>query len=56
MRLVNVMGQRYIGTGIQGADKRIEVHGTPGQDAAMFMDGADASRSSATPRTAWATP
>jgi glutamate synthase domain-containing protein 3 len=39
VKLMNVMGQRYIGTGIQGADKRIEVHGTPGQDAAMFMDG-----------------
>jgi glutamate synthase domain-containing protein 3 len=35
----NVNGQRYIGTGIRGKDQRIEVHGTPGQDMAMFMDG-----------------
>lgn len=39
VKLVNVMGQRYIGTGLQGGEKRIEVYGTPGQDAAMFMDG-----------------
>jgi glutamate synthase domain-containing protein 3 len=37
--LNNVNGQRYIGTGIQGKDLSIEVHGTPGQDMAMFMDG-----------------
>lgn len=35
----NVNGQRYIGTGISGRDLRIEVHGTPGNDMAMFMDG-----------------
>ncbi|HEY3318326.1 MAG TPA: hypothetical protein VGK50_07890 [Coriobacteriia bacterium] len=34
-----VNGQRYIGTGISGADRGIEVHGTPGNDLAMFMDG-----------------
>ncbi len=34
-----VNGQRYIGTGISGADRVIEVHGTPGNDLAMFMDG-----------------
>ena len=39
MVLNNVNGQRYIGTGIKGKDLRIEVHGTPGQDMAMFMDG-----------------
>jgi len=39
VRLSGVMGQRYIGTGIRGGDLRIEVDGTPGQDAAMFMDG-----------------
>lgn len=39
VRLNNVNGQRYIGTGIKGSDLRIEVHGTPGQDMAMFMDG-----------------
>ena len=37
--LNNVNGQRYIGTGIKGADLAIEVHGTPGQDMAMLMDG-----------------
>ena len=37
--LENVNGQRYIGTGIKGKDLRIEVHGTPGNDMAMFMDG-----------------
>ncbi len=37
--LENINGQRYIGTGIKGAEKRIEVHGTAGQDMAMFMDG-----------------
>jgi glutamate synthase domain-containing protein 3 len=39
VKLLNVNGQRYIGTGLKGADRRIEVHGTPGQDVAMFMDG-----------------
>jgi glutamate synthase domain-containing protein 3 len=38
VRLLNVNGQRYIGTGIKG-EVRIEVHGTPGQAVAMFMDG-----------------
>jgi glutamate synthase domain-containing protein 3 len=37
--LDNVNGQRYIGTGMSGADRRIEVHGTAGNDLAMFMDG-----------------
>jgi len=37
--LNHVNGQRYIGPGIKGADITIEVHGTPGQDLAMFMDG-----------------
>ncbi len=35
----NVNGQRYLGTGVKGKDLRIEVHGTPGQDMAMLMDG-----------------
>lgn len=39
VRLTGVNGQRYIGTGIKGKDLRIEVHGTPGQDLAMLMDG-----------------
>lgn len=39
VRLLNVNGQRYIGTGVHGGDLRVEVHGTPGQALAMFMDG-----------------
>jgi glutamate synthase domain-containing protein 3 len=39
LRLLNVNGQRYIGTGLKGNGLRIEVRGTPGQAAAMFMDG-----------------
>ena len=35
----NVNGQRYIGTGIRGKGLEIVVHGTPGQDMAIFMDG-----------------
>ena len=39
VHLLNVNGQRYIGTGLRGGDLRLEVHGTPGQAVAMFMDG-----------------
>ncbi|MDO9107704.1 MAG: hypothetical protein Q7U89_01760 [Coriobacteriia bacterium] len=39
VKLMNINGQRYIGTGISGKDLRIEVQGTAGQDLAMFMDG-----------------
>ncbi|MDP2182024.1 MAG: hypothetical protein Q8K99_05565 [Actinomycetota bacterium] len=39
VKLLNVNGQRYIGTGIRAGGVRIEVHGTVGQDLAMFMDG-----------------
>ena len=39
VRLLHVNGQRYIGTGLRTQDLRIEVHGTPGQAVAMFMDG-----------------
>ncbi len=39
IRLMGVNGQRYIGTGLKGPDVRIEVHGTAGNDMAMFMDG-----------------
>ncbi len=39
VRITNVNGQRYIGTGISGAGRRIEIEGTPGNDLAMFMDG-----------------
>lgn len=36
--LKNVCGQRYIGTGLR-TDVAIEIHGTPGNDLAMFADG-----------------
>jgi glutamate synthase domain-containing protein 3 len=39
VRVLNVNGQRYIGTGIKDASRTIEVTGTPGNDLAMFMDG-----------------
>jgi glutamate synthase domain-containing protein 3 len=35
----DVMGQRYIGTGIHVPGARIRVHGVPGEDMAAFMDG-----------------
>lgn len=38
LELVNVNGQRYIGTGLAG-DLRLDVHGVPGNDLAAFMDG-----------------
>jgi glutamate synthase domain-containing protein 3 len=37
--ITGVNGQRYIGTGVSGADRVIEIEGTPGNDLAMFMDG-----------------
>ncbi|MBN2823016.1 MAG: hypothetical protein JXR33_07490 [Coriobacteriia bacterium] len=39
LRIENVNGQRYIGTGLAGKDVKIEVHGTAGNDMTMFMDG-----------------
>ena len=39
VRVTGVNGQRYIGTGISGEDRRIEIDGTPGNDLGMFMDG-----------------
>jgi glutamate synthase domain-containing protein 3 len=39
VRVGGVNGQRYVGTGIGGSDRTIEVEGTPGNDLAMFMDG-----------------
>ncbi len=38
IELFNVTGQRYLGTDLPGAVD-IEVHGTPGNDMAAFMDG-----------------
>ncbi len=37
--LKNVNGQRYIGTGVSAKGVTIEVHGTAGNDMAMFMNG-----------------
>jgi glutamate synthase domain-containing protein 3 len=34
----NVVGQRYIGTGLKG-EVELHIHGTPGNDLAAFMDG-----------------
>jgi len=39
VRLLDVNGQRYIGTGLKADGVRIEVHGTAGNDLATFMDG-----------------
>jgi glutamate synthase domain-containing protein 3 len=38
IKIVNLTGQRYIGTDLPGA-LEIELHGTPGNDLAAFMDG-----------------
>lgn len=38
-RIENVLGQRFIGDGLRGEDILIEVHGTPGNDLAAFMNG-----------------
>lgn len=38
IKLRNVYGQRYIGTGLDGAIE-IEISGTPGNDLGAFMDG-----------------
>lgn len=38
IELVNVNGQRYLGTGVDGKVK-IDVHGIPGSDMGVFMNG-----------------
>lgn len=38
IKLINVVGQRFIGAALSG-DIRLEVHGTPGNDLGIFMDG-----------------
>ena len=38
--LLNVCGQRYIGTNLNGSAE-IHIHGTPGNDLGAFMDGPD---------------
>ena len=39
VRITGANGQRYIGAGLRTQGVRIEVHGTAGNDTAMFMDG-----------------
>ncbi len=39
IELTGVNGQRYIGTGLQAPGVKIDVHGTAGNDMAMFSDG-----------------
>lgn len=41
VRITGVNGQRYLGAGLAAPGVRIEVHGTAGNDTAMFMDGAE---------------
>ena len=41
VRITGVNGQRYLGVGLAAPGVRIEVHGTAGNDTAMFMDGAE---------------
>ncbi|MHA1683949.1 MAG: hypothetical protein ACTSUE_23625 [Promethearchaeota archaeon] len=38
IKLINVVGQRFIGAALSG-DIKIEIHGTPGNDLGIFMDG-----------------
>ncbi len=38
IKILNVTGQRYLGTDLPGQIE-LEVHGTPGNDLAAFMDG-----------------
>ena len=52
--LDNVLGQRYIGTGIT-SEARIEIHGVAGNDLAAFMSGPTI-RVHGNARTGWATP
>jgi glutamate synthase domain-containing protein 3 len=39
VKLINVEGQRYIGTGLTARGVFIEIEGIPGEDLAAFMDG-----------------
>lgn len=39
VRITGANGQRYIGAGLRTPGVRIEIHGTAGNDTAMFMDG-----------------
>lgn len=39
-KLTNIVGQRYIGAGLEDPDVKIHIEGVPGEDLAAFMDGA----------------
>jgi len=39
IKIVNLNGQRYIGTGLKDKDLIIELNGTAGEDLGVFMDG-----------------
>ena len=39
LELLNVNGQRYIGTGCTEKEIEIKIHGVPGNDLGIFMDG-----------------
>lgn len=39
IKLTNVVGQRYIGGGLEDSDVKIHIEGVPGEDLAAFMDG-----------------
>ncbi|HEM55853.1 MAG TPA: hypothetical protein ENO30_03725, partial [Thermodesulfobium narugense] len=39
IKIINVLGQRFIGNGIQNSDLKITIYGTAGNDLGMFMDG-----------------
>ncbi|AEE14531.1 glutamate synthase alpha subunit domain protein [Thermodesulfobium narugense DSM 14796] len=41
INIINVLGQRFIGNGIQNGGLKITIHGTAGNDLGMFMDGVD---------------
>jgi glutamate synthase domain-containing protein 3 len=41
LRIEGVNGQRYIGAGLRAPGVRIDIHGTAGNDTAMFMDGCE---------------
>ncbi|MBI5187094.1 MAG: hypothetical protein HZA01_15410 [Nitrospinae bacterium] len=39
IKVTNVVGQRYIGGGLEDGDVKIHIEGVPGEDLAAFMDG-----------------
>jgi glutamate synthase domain-containing protein 3 len=41
INIINALGQRFIGNGIQNKDLKITINGTVGNDLGMFMDGVD---------------